>query len=381
MTNNGLLGSIVTERTVNDVILGKGFRCREYCGTKHFHSVVRRHVQDYESASEPEEKHAVAERIVRSITQLDPPGRFLRELSKEEAAARDVQPEQEGAWIVLDSAVVLKKTKQALRDSRRIGQKKPAKVSSPSVSTAAGPRPLQPLLPKLPFLQRQYEAHPRPSSIVGILRHFGVMEAPMSPRNTAYPEKRAREAESSAVADLPSSSLFEGGPMSAEEEETGRQLLGLLTSTETRRPAFSELDVLRERESLMEEERVAALTDLFGGMCDVAGQTAKRLKRPDNGPIDEMLADMRQAIDKMAPECKSALLLAMRRASPREFDDDRLELFLHREDMNPEVSTTDCGVLLQSSSHTLSFGGLFAIESCPTICQLLGRKTQYFWCR
>jgi hypothetical protein len=346
---------IVTEPRDNDVLLGKGYRCREHCGTKHFHRIVRNHVEAYRSAKAATEKGTIAEDILSSITTLDPPGRFLREVrsderrneeqpEKEDDADEAVKPAPSCCWVVLDNAVVLKKVKQALRDSSRTPHNK---ASSAAAAAAAmdGPRPLQPILPRPPLPPRVQADPPSVKQLfqdLGVLRKTPPLQATSLARNSrAYTvEKRNRDEEDQLSGNqkicLPSmfSPLNDEEIPGRDEEDAANQLLALLMSNETQTPPFSEQDAQREQASMTEDEKVAAISDLFGSLCEVGPDTTKRIR---SDSVDALLAEMRRAVADIPQEQKSALLLAMKRASPREFDNDRLRLFLNREAMNPTV--------------------------------------------
>jgi hypothetical protein len=89
-------------------------------------------------------------------------------------------------------------------------------------------------------------------------------------------------------------------------------------------------------EQLTEEEKQAALQDMYGNLFQVV-QRNKRLKRPGPTPVETLLEIMRREVDLVPAGEKPALLEAIKRAPGREFCDGRLESFLIRESMDAKV--------------------------------------------
>lgn len=84
-----------------DILCGRG--CSTHHGNAVFRSVVRRHQPQYHSSSKGQ-KVELARCIVRAVSLLSPPGRFL-EKSK-----------SDGLWYEIEPKKALEKTKQALRE-------------------------------------------------------------------------------------------------------------------------------------------------------------------------------------------------------------------------------------------------------------------------
>ena len=102
-----------------------------------------------------------------------------------------------------------------------------------------------------------------------------------------------------------------------------------------------------ERATLCAEERVAALSDMFGQLCLVGNHQIKKAKRDlDEKTVAFLLKQVRDEIERTPQEKKSALLEAQMKSRAEEFSNGRLEQFLRFEDMNPKV-------ILSSSLHCL----------------------------
>lgn len=104
---------------------------------------------------------------------------------------------------------------------------------------------------------------------------------------------------------------------------------------------FDPEEMMREQAELTEEKRIAALIDVFGEQCQIDPVSKKRLKdgRNNGKSITCLLEDMREQLKCMPDSrAKSAHLEAKQKAVSSEFSDSRLELFLRRENMDPQVS-------------------------------------------
>jgi len=124
-----------------------------------------------------------------------------------------------------------------------------------------------------------------------------------------------------------------------EAEVAAQELFAVLTCDgEYQRFTFE--DLLREKETMTEEEKAAALLDMFGSLCGELGRASKRLKQPEPGLVDPLIKNMRLQVDSIPNESKPALLEAMAKASTHEFRNDRLKLFLQRNNMDYKASTS-----------------------------------------
>lgn len=76
-------GGIVTEPNVNDVLSGRGGRINSHPGNVYFRELVNQHKYQYLAKETAKlDKAKIADRIVRQIRNLNPPGRFLKEVPK-----------------------------------------------------------------------------------------------------------------------------------------------------------------------------------------------------------------------------------------------------------------------------------------------------------
>jgi hypothetical protein len=101
--------------TDNDVLSGRGVNIAAHPGNERFRTLVTtRADESYCEAYSATEKKAVAEEIVRHISSLDPPGRFLKREGRGQ-----VSRGLNGPWEELSRREAIKKTCQALRDCNR----------------------------------------------------------------------------------------------------------------------------------------------------------------------------------------------------------------------------------------------------------------------
>lgn len=105
-------------------------------------------------------------------------------------------------------------------------------------------------------------------------------------------------------------------------------------------PKFTLDEYEHEQKNLSEEERIELLTDLFGNSCQIINAPArKRVRRqPAQQPsIVALLEDMKRELETIPKTDKFSLLEAQSKADASEFSDERLEQFLRRENMDPQV--------------------------------------------
>jgi hypothetical protein len=139
---------------------------------------------------------------------------------------------------------------------------------------------------------------------------------------------------------------------------------------------------LLEMEQMTEEEKQAALQDMYGNLFQAVQRNNKRLKRPGPTPIETLLEIMRREVDAIPADKKSALLEAVKRAPGRDFCDGRLKTFLIRESMDAKVRSK--GELSLSHASICLIGLIFTImyaESGRSFCQILGRAPKSVWGR
>lgn len=126
-----------------------------------------------------------------------------------------------------------------------------------------------------------------------------------------------------------------------ESSETDRQdaAFALSALAVADRPRFTKEQELLEQATMTNEERVAALCDLFG-KCTVAGTHQNKRARQDldRESLEFLVGEMRYEMDQIPPEKKQALLEAQAKCRAEEFSDDRLEMFLRCEGMNTKLA-------------------------------------------
>ena len=93
-----------------------------------------------------------------------------------------------------------------------------------------------------------------------------------------------------------------------------------------------------EYANMTNDEKAAALTDMFGKYCSVGIQKNKKARRDlDPSSIAFLVKYMRAELEKIPVEKKQALLEAQEKCREEEFSDERLERFLRCEKMDAQV--------------------------------------------
>lgn len=101
---------------------------------------------------------------------------------------------------------------------------------------------------------------------------------------------------------------------------------------------ISEEEEAIERAAMTNEEKAAALSDLFGKFCSIDIPLCKKAKRDlDRSSIDFLIRQVKVEIDMIPARDKQALLEAQLKCRPEEFSDARIEKFLRSEGMNSKV--------------------------------------------
>lgn len=149
-------------------------------------------------------------------------------------------------------------------------------------------------------------------------------------------------------------------------------------------PRFT--DVEKERASMSDEEKAAALSDMFGKYCSVDTHTNKKARRDlDDESIAFLVKHMRAEIDKIPNEKKQALLEAQAKCEPDEFSDARLERFLRCVGMDATVRKSAmrdlCLLLLLRDVCLITSSLPIATDRGATICELLGESKTCIWKR
>lgn len=122
------------------------------------------------------------------------------------------------------------------------------------------------------------------------------------------------------------------------DETDDRAVDFLLTTLSDATPMFTEEDMAREINGLTEEERVDILADQFGRELNL-GQRSKKLKSEEKPEVSEhdLLKSMETSIEEMPLADKQAYLEAKSKAPQSELSEDRMKLFILREDMDAKV--------------------------------------------
>jgi len=99
----------------HDVLSGRGVNIAEHAGNKRFRALCASHQDaDYCKSYSTSEKRALAQKIVKHIQTLRPPGRFLKRAGRIRGGRG-----LDGPWENLSDQEAIKKTMQALRDCNR----------------------------------------------------------------------------------------------------------------------------------------------------------------------------------------------------------------------------------------------------------------------
>jgi hypothetical protein len=121
----------------------------------------------------------------------------------------------------------------------------------------------------------------------------------------------------------------------SNEEDAAYSLSFLSLSDQ---PRFTEEQIELERLTMTDEERAAVLVDTFGKLCKMNRHKRKKARRDlDKESIEFLVKRMRNEIDAIHNEQKTALLNAREKCRPIEFSDARLLLFLRCVGMNAKV--------------------------------------------
>lgn len=125
-------GGLITEINSNDVLCGRGGRIAQHAGNLYFRDLVRKHRSTYLSRdTRKSHKAKIASKIVQTIRNLDPPGRFLKEQPKAESTDKSddsTSCEDDGlfsgmTWLEVGDEKARKKAGQAMREKIDEGKK------------------------------------------------------------------------------------------------------------------------------------------------------------------------------------------------------------------------------------------------------------------
>jgi hypothetical protein len=365
----------------NDVLFGRDTGTRSYVGNQNFRTLADDLKEDYNYAHKNKDKNKIARDLFDEVHSLG--GRFLKRIEAETL-------EEEEMWHEVEEKVALEKCKQYLRtkgdqglpvatnEKLDIGEASfqgQNAASSPGVGAAVNPASLEELGGT--FLQSPVSAvhlAPLPQSMLQRLCHEMYLAANTSAA-VIHGSFLADSAHSSPLGNLMMRQQI--GSVSAHarqgsrqptakrqvvaDEKASRSILAATTvPSEDDVPAASEDDMLEfllplfeqntnitmfteeqekiEQANLTEEEKAAALCDLFGKSCSFATHNAKRPRLDfDNSSIEFLVQQMRLELDRIPQHGKRALVDAQLKCRAEEFSNARLERFLRCEGMNAKV--------------------------------------------
>ena len=119
-----------------DVLFGRGFTIGAHSGNRHLRDVVRAQKPAFVAARK-KEKRIIAMQIVEEIQNLDPPGRFLIEVSNQEGSEDDGGGEMEifdRVWIIVETEKAVDKVMHRLREREKVA----TGVQDPKVPSQRG---------------------------------------------------------------------------------------------------------------------------------------------------------------------------------------------------------------------------------------------------
>jgi hypothetical protein len=94
-----------------------------------------------------------------------------------------------------------------------------------------------------------------------------------------------------------------------------------------------------EQATMTDEEKAAALSDLFGRSCAIGTHKSKKARKDlDRKSIEFLVHKMRLELERIPVNEKQALMEAHAKCREDEFSNARLERFLRCEGMNAKVS-------------------------------------------
>lgn len=142
--------------------------------------------------------------------------------------------------------------------------------------------------------------------------------------------EEANEIQSALLEDLP--------PVARDDEVSDFILSSLAISGRT---GFTEQELANEQAGLTDEERSAALSDIFGKLCNLNDHHKGKKARRDlcGDSISFLVKQMRIELERVPERQKMALMEARKKCrNDDEFSDARCEQFCRCEGMNPKVS-------------------------------------------
>ena len=148
-------------------------------------------------------------------------------------------------------------------------------------------------------------------------------------------------------------------------------------------PLFTEEQEKIERVTMTDEEKAAALSDLFGTYCAVSTHKNKRARLELNkNSIDFLVKHMRLQLERIPLDRKRALAEAQLKCHEDEFSDARLERFLRCEGMDAKVrlEVNMCHYLAKANG-LIYFGSVDVNREAGSaaVCKLLGESPRGVW--
>jgi hypothetical protein len=337
---------LITSLNPNDVILGRGAGPSQFIGNLRFRSRVEERQKEY--VANKGHKHPAKARISRELVDQTHAlgGRFLKPV--------DGGFPGEVWYEVVTEKVALEKCQQTLRDYRR--KEGPSDGHDGGNNGEKGVREEE----GNASLERDDvpPALSQPSTFALVQQPTAVLRMatnPVLPLRFNWNDTWKQHACGWLQDDMPWQAVsVSAGPGSGctltaahpsppeanvsaavSDNELSAYLMSLLTSD---RPMITEEQVELERAAMTDEERVQALTDLFGKQCAVDTHTNKRARKDlDKNAIDFLVQHMRLELERIPKENKRALMEAQLNCHEDEFSDARLERFLRCEGMNAKV--------------------------------------------
>jgi hypothetical protein len=168
------------------------------------------------------------------------------------------------------------------------------------------------------------------------------------------------------------------------KNDLSESLLSFLEGSD--HPRFTQEHEALERATMTDEERAAALSDLFGKQCALDAHQNKRARRDlDQDAIVFLVNQMRLEINRIPLDRKRALVEAQLKCHASEFSDARLERFLRCEGMNVKVCMEVCMCVIGDKriqySPPCAFASVNLSARSSAVCKVLGEPTGIVWTR
>ena len=301
---------------LNDVLIGRGSHCRDHVGTQRFLALCRSHLEEFYSSRRHETKNEVASRILLEVRHRFR-GRFLQLQ----------QQKEDGGFREMDDKTALQKIKQSIRDCksptrrRRSGQRKDFEISEEIAANGSSESESS------TDRQQQRRRHRKPNNAASKRKIDDTCE---------------EENDQISDGDSDGGSASEREEISPQDIEEAKNLfsfLSLLPQEGAEVPTVAREEIHHEREVMTEKERVAARRDVYG--WDRHQQAKFHTRMQTASLLRETRREVERSMTSDDVDDADAALLAQfcsNTATAGEFgDDDRLELFLRREDMHPQV--------------------------------------------